>query len=247
MLSFFPKPDLDHSLELGLGEKHSVYDELINYQKSNALQSRALCLKASSRTGGMARATGTHGEQGTPQGLSFTVAWNKGLKNDCLSLAVWPVWSFFYESSQHMTFKVKEPLLNQPQDFVVFKKKSARFCHRFSTPFHTLWNLGSNSQLKVRLCLISSLVCINRILCSCLLGRAPRLKWSVCLAGDINRDRIIWCGGNNILPSSETLKAINNHRWARSACWQNFLACKDHRNIQLIPSIHCAGWFLFDA
>lgn len=43
MSSFFLKPDLDHSLELGLGEKHSTYDELINYQKSNALQSRALC------------------------------------------------------------------------------------------------------------------------------------------------------------------------------------------------------------
>lgn len=43
VLSFFLKSDSDHSLELGLGEKHSVYDELINYQKSNASQSRALC------------------------------------------------------------------------------------------------------------------------------------------------------------------------------------------------------------
>lgn len=43
MIPFFLEPDSDHSLELGLGEKHSMYDELINYQKSNALQSTALC------------------------------------------------------------------------------------------------------------------------------------------------------------------------------------------------------------
>ena len=71
---FFLKPDLDHSLELGLGEKHSVYDELINYQKSNALQSGALCLKASTRNRGLVRSTGMHGQTGTPRGLSFSVA-----------------------------------------------------------------------------------------------------------------------------------------------------------------------------
>lgn len=71
---FFLKPDLDHSLELGLGEKHSVYDELINYQKSNALQSGVLCLKASTRTGGTVRSAGMHGQTRTPRGLSCTVA-----------------------------------------------------------------------------------------------------------------------------------------------------------------------------
>lgn len=72
---FFPRSQiLDHSLELGLGEKHSGYDELINYQKSNALQPGALCLKASTKTRGVARFTCMHGQTGTPQGLSFTVA-----------------------------------------------------------------------------------------------------------------------------------------------------------------------------
>lgn len=104
-LFFFLKPDLDHSLELALGEKHSVYDELINYQKSNALQLGALCLKASTRTGRVARPTCMHGQTGTPWGLNFTVAWNKGLKNDCLSLAAWPVQSFHHKSFQHITFK----------------------------------------------------------------------------------------------------------------------------------------------
>lgn len=88
MLSSFLKPDLDHSLELGLGEKHSMYDELINYQKSNAFQSGALCLKASTRTRGMAVSTCMHGQTETPRGLSCTVVSNKGPKNDCLSLAV---------------------------------------------------------------------------------------------------------------------------------------------------------------
>lgn len=62
---FFLKPDSDHLLELGLGEKHSVYDELINYQKSNALQSGTLRLRASIRTRGMVRSTCMHGQTGT--------------------------------------------------------------------------------------------------------------------------------------------------------------------------------------
>lgn len=62
---FFLKPDSDHLLELGLGEKHSVYDELINYQKSNALQSGTLRLKASMRTRGMVRSTCMHGQTRT--------------------------------------------------------------------------------------------------------------------------------------------------------------------------------------
>lgn len=142
-LLFFLKPDLDHSLELGLGEKHSVYDELINYQKSNALQSGALCLKASIRARGMGRSTCMHGQIGAPWGLSFTVAWNKGFKNDCLFLAVWPVQSFFHKSFQQ-TFNVSRPLLNQLQGFIILKK-SAWCSHCFPTSFHTPWNLGSNS------------------------------------------------------------------------------------------------------
>ena len=62
---FFLKRDSDHLLELGLGEKHSVYDELINYQKSNALQSGTLRLRASIRTRGMVRSTCMHGQTGT--------------------------------------------------------------------------------------------------------------------------------------------------------------------------------------
>jgi hypothetical protein len=74
MLSFFLKPDLDHSLELGLGEKHSMYDVLINYEKSNALQCKTLLLKASSRTGEMVKSTSMHGQTATPRGLSFNMA-----------------------------------------------------------------------------------------------------------------------------------------------------------------------------
>ena len=89
MLSSFLKPGLHHSRERGLGEKHSMCDELINYQKSDAFQSRAVCLKQAPRPEEwQCPHARTHGQTGSPRGLSCTVVSDKGPKKDCVSLAV---------------------------------------------------------------------------------------------------------------------------------------------------------------
>lgn len=144
MLSFiFLKPDLDHSLELGLGEKHSVYDELINYQKSIAFESGALCLKASTRTRRMADPHACLDRQKHLRDYISLWPPSNGLR-----MIVYP-WQFdlcdlfFPRPFSMWIFKSSTPLLNQPQGFVIFKKMCMIFSFLFY-PLHIVWNLVSN-------------------------------------------------------------------------------------------------------